>query len=541
VIQRRKWVLILVVLLVPTVAVLFSVTKPHKYQASAQVLLNQQNAVGGLTTNQGFVDPSRAAQTEAELARVPAIADRVVSAAHVAGLTSTAFLKQSSVTPSTGSDFLTFRVTDASPVLALQLVKLYARTFTDYRLELDTATLQRGRQAAARRLAQLDSAGLKGSALYKSVALQERQLSTLLTLQQPSDVLLPNSNPATAVSSHAVLNGIIGLTLGLMLGLVLVFVADGLDTRVRTVEEVRKRLGLRVLGRVPPPARQSEGLAMLRAPMSDEAEAFRVLRASLDVANTDDRARTIMVTSADAGEGKSTTVANLAIAFARAGRRVVLIDSDLRGPSLHRLFGLNEVPGFVDVELGDVKLDEALQSVPIAVLTDTPRVTGDRFTRREGSLAVLAAGQHLHDPDELEAGPALARILDGLRERADLVLVDAGGLLALGDSLSMSPHVDALLLVVRLNALRTPMLDDLARVLSSCPAETLGFVVTGMEQAMPYGRSERYTPPEPKLPVQHRLRALSVGALAKLQGETAVDVPAEPEPEPTPQPNAARG
>lgn len=531
VIQRRKWLLIQAVVLVPAVAAFLALNKAPSYQATAQVLLNQQNAVPSLTTSQGYVDPARAAQTEAELARVPAVANRAVKAARVPGLTSKAFLKQSSVTPSAGSDFLTFKVIDGQPAMASRLVSLYARTFTDYRHELDTATLERGRLAAARRLAQLTSAGLKGSSLYKSVALQERQLATLLTLQQPSDVLLPSNDPASRVSSGLVLNGIIGLTLGLMLGLILVFLVDGLDTRVRTVDEIRKRLGLRVLGRMPAPARQiweDEGLAMLKAPMSDEAEAFRVLRASLDVANVDDQARTIMVTSADAGEGKSTTIANLAVAFARAGRRVVLIDADLRGPSLHRFFKIDETPGFVDVELGDVELEKAMRVVPIAVPTETRRAGGSRFGRREGSLQVLPAGHALHDPDELEAGPALARIVHALRGQANLILVDAGGLLALGDSLAMSPHVDALLLVVRLNALRTPMLDDLARVLASSPAEKLGFVVTGMDKAMPYARSERYSPPEPKAPVQLRLRALRRSALAKLQREPAVESAVEP-------------
>jgi non-specific protein-tyrosine kinase len=497
VVRRRKWVLLEVLVLVPAVAVFISLSKPARYQATAQVLLNQQNATPGVTQSQTYVDPNRVIQTEAELARSPAIADRVAKAAHVPGMTPTSFLKTSSVTPSSGSDFLVFGVTDGDPTRAKRLVKLYARTFTNYRNQLAAASLHQGEDAATRRLAQLEAAGLKGSSLYRSVQLQQRQFETLITLQQPTDVVLPDSNPAQKVSAHAGRNGAIGLVLGLILGLIAIFLIDGLDTRVRTVEDIAKRLGMRLLGRFPTPDRHSGGLAMLRAPMSDDAEAFRVLRATLDVANVGDRARSIMVTSADAGEGKSTTVANLAVAFARAGRRVVLVDADLRGPSLHALFQIPETPGFVDVQLGDVTLDEALTSIPTALPGDSARGAGTRFERREGSLAVLPAGQRINDPDELDAGPALGRIVKALGDRADLVLVDAGGLLALGDSLAMSSYVDALLLVVRLNTLQMKVLDELGRVLSTCPAEKLGFVVTGVQPTMPLRRSERHPPSEP--------------------------------------------
>ena len=127
-------------------------------------------------------------------------------------------------------------------------------------------------------------------------------------------------------------NGLIAFCLGLVLALIVVFLVDALDTRVRSVDTIRDALGLpsaRTFGHAPSRLRKRNGLVMLADPTSREAEPFRALRWSLDLANAEHGARTIMITSAVDGEGKSTTVANLAVALARAGRRVVLIDADL--------------------------------------------------------------------------------------------------------------------------------------------------------------------------------------------------------------------
>ena len=173
--------------------------------------------------------------------------------------------------------------------------------------------------------------------------------------QKSSAQVVQPADDAPKVGPRTVRNGLIAFCLGLVLALVVVFLADALDTRVKSVDAIREALGLRLLGRLTTPSsrlRKRHGLVMLADPTGSEAEQFRSLRWSLDLANADHDARTIMVTSAVDGEGKSTTVANLAITLARAGRRVVVIDADLVKPHLHRLFGLDQQPGLTDVELG---------------------------------------------------------------------------------------------------------------------------------------------------------------------------------------------
>ena len=395
------------------------------------------------------------------------------------------FLKSSSVSTSTGSDLLTFSVKNSDPETAKSLATAYARAFTRYRRDLDSQEFQRAYTAVQLQLTKLRASGLEGSDAYENLVQKERELTALQALRSPTAVIVQEADRAENVGEQTIRNGMLGLVLGIVLGLGLAFLVEALDTRVRSVDAIRDRLGgLRLLGSLPAPPHileEDDRLVMVAAPMSYEAEPFRVLRATLDFANADLRAQTIMVTSALDGEGKTTTVANLAVALARAGRRVALIDFDLRRPRLHRVFDLNERPGLVDVELGNVRLQDALQEVPIIFEPGWTIEDGSQPTRSEGKLEVLSAGHMLLDPDELGVQSAMAKIVQGLQDHADVVLIDAAPLLPVSDSITLSAHVDGLILVVRLNALRSRGFDDVQQILSASPAAKLGFVLTGAE------------------------------------------------------------
>jgi polysaccharide biosynthesis transport protein len=531
VLRRWKWSFLLPVVLVPAIAVFISARKAPTYEASAQVLLQGQNVAESLSgVSPGNVDPARAAQTEADLARVPEVARRALAEARVLGLTPQKLLKSSSVSASASSDFLRFSVTNPDPAVARSLATGYAQAFTDYRHDLDTEELAATHQSVLQRIERLDKAGLRGSALYRSLVQKEQELTSIEALQTSSARLVDPAVRTTKIGSQKVRNGLIGLALGLVLGLMLAFLRDALDTRVRSLETIRKRLGLLLLGSLPAPPRRlarADRLVMTEAPMSHEAEPFRSLRASLDFANADARARTIMVTSAVDAEGKSTTVGNLAVALARAGRHVVLVDFDLRSPYIHRLFDLPERPGLIDIELGNTSLEDALRPVALAEQDSTAE---DRNlpTRRGGRLEVLPAGHPIKDPDGAELEVAIT--IERLRDRADVVLIDAAPLLPVGDTIALSAYVDAIILVVRLNALRSSALDDLRRILSSSPAAKLGFVLTGAPIGEEYAHSYRFGPPKRRLSVAsvaHR----SSRSPAELNGESPGQAPSSGQPQ----------
>jgi non-specific protein-tyrosine kinase len=189
-----------------------------------------------------------------------------------------------------------------------------------------------------------------------------------------------------------------------------------------------------------------------------------------------------MVTSGLEEEGKSTTVANLAIAFARTGKRVALVDLDLRRPSLGRFFDLNGHAGLTDIALGHVELGEALCTIPVAAPHDDDDDDRMRFNGNvgiEGLLEVLPTGPLPPDAGEFIQSRVVAEILRELEERADIVLIDAPPMLHVGDAMALTAKVDGLILVSRLNVLRRPMVSELRRMLSTAPAVTLGFILTG--------------------------------------------------------------
>jgi non-specific protein-tyrosine kinase len=247
---------------------------------------------------------------------------------------------------------------------------------------------------------------------------------------------------------------------------------------------------------------------MLEEPTGPQSEAFRMLRTNLEFVALDRDVKTIMVTSAVEQEGKSTTIANLAVALARAGQRVVLVDLDLRRPFVDKFFGI-EGPGVTQVALGHASLDEALVRVAItepgveAPITNgngvrkTVKANGNgngngRGSLLHGVLNVLPSGPIPPDPGEFVGTQALGEILSELRERADIVLVDAPPALHVGDALRLSTRVDGILLVTRMKVVRRRTLGELARQIATVPTPVLGFVVTGAEGEEGYGSAGGY-------------------------------------------------
>jgi receptor protein-tyrosine kinase len=384
----------------------------------------------------------------------------------------TDFLERSSVQAKLNSDLLLFSVTDSNAARAVKLVTLYGKEFAAYRRELDTATLRRADRELKKRIATLAAAGQTGSSQYQALQAQEQKLGTAITLQTSNVSLVKTPLGATKVRPKPLQSGILGFGLGIVLGIALAFLWEALDTRVRTTEEIERTLGLPLLARIPTPPRwlqRKRRLVMLSEPHSIHAEPYRVLRTNLDFFNLEHGARTIMVTSAVAEEGKSTTVANLAVALSRAGQRVVLVDLDLRRPALSKFFGFSEQVGVTDVALGRARL------APIRVDDDHRAGMPDAT---QGSLEVLTTGALPDDTGEFVGGVALTRVIAELRERADIVLIDSPPLFAVADAITLAAKVDGIIVLTRLGIVRRRMLDELRRVLGSIPAAKLGFVVT---------------------------------------------------------------
>jgi non-specific protein-tyrosine kinase len=509
VVSRRKWVILVAVVLVPLAAVGFSLHQQKLYRAQAQVLLSAQNLAAQLTNTQSTglnLQPDRIAATQASVARVPEIARRVLKRVPGSGLSVQSFLNRSSVSTATNADLLTFEVTHHDPKLARRLVDAYARQYTLYRRQLDTSAIENALRSVHARIKALVKAGGRRSQLHASLVDRQATLATMEALQTSNATVVEQAANAVQVQPRPTRNGILGLALGLVLGIGLAFLWEALDTRVRNAHEISERLdGLPLLARLSTPPRRLRSkhqLVMLDDPRGVQAEAFRMLRTNLEFVRLGRGVQTIMFTSAVEQEGKSTTIANLAVALARGGQRVVLVDLDLRKPFLGRFFGLDG-PGLTQVALGHVSLDDALATVALTDRAAPEGQNGDGGGREnsvKGILEVLPSGPIPPDPGEFVSTEELADILARLRERADIVLVDAPPALRVGDAMTLSSRVDGIILVARMKIVRRQMLAELSRQFATVPTPVLGFVLTGAgdeggyDSAYGYSRSYEQTP-----------------------------------------------
>jgi succinoglycan biosynthesis transport protein ExoP len=494
---RRKWIVLAAVALVPAIAVTLSLRQPALYRSTATVATKEGNLaaiVSGIQDNSFYADPNRLAQTQIHLSETPEIAARVLKRAGIKGGDPNALLGSIVIAADPNADILSFTVKDHDRNRAELLANAYAKEYTILRGELDTQSLRQARSDILKRISELQAQG--GGAYANSLNAKADQLQTLQELQKANAVIARPADYAAQVEPRPKRDGLIGLALGLMLGLGLAFLRDALDTRVRAAEDVAVRLGLPLLARIPEPPRKlqrAEELVMFKEPTSVRAEAFRMLRTNVDFASLDHDTRSIMITSALEKEGKSTTIANLALVAARSGKRVALVDLDLRRPRIDKFFKLEDQPGLTQVVLGHATLEEA--TTRIAITGDEPKalpVGGNGHVRVEGVLDVIPSGPIPPDPGEFVATAALARILETLQYRYDLVLIDAPPVLHVGDALTLATKVSALLIVTRLPGLRRGILSELSRVLETCPTRKLGFVVSGAHLEGGYGQGYYY-------------------------------------------------
>jgi capsular exopolysaccharide synthesis family protein len=472
-----------------------------QYEATAQVLLQPRASETPFDPNTGTrtVDPARQVQTEiqvlnsepvrnavrAKIGSVPKISASSVGQTDVIELTarSTDPARAALVANTYADSYIDFRRSQAVSGL-LDAVKGIQSQITELQAQIDDLDKQVGSGPVDKRTpAQQSADQRRTSAVQLQAGFKQKldQLQVDVSLNSGgAKKLVTATAPTSAASPKPVRNAILALVGGLILGTGLAFLFEYLDDSLRSKEDMEKVVaGVPVVGIIPAvqswKSRETPEVISLDDPSSVASEAYRALRTAVQVIALDRPLRTLQVTSPSAGEGKTTTLANLAVALARAGQRVVMVCCDLRRPRIHHFFGLENTVGFTSVLRGEVPLAEAVQWVP-----------------GEKRLVLLASGPVPANPSELLSGRRTAEVLTALQAQADIVLIDSPPVLPVTDGVVLAGRVDATLLVASAKSTTRKQLQRSAELLGQADAPLVGMVLNGVPTDGAYGYEYHY-------------------------------------------------
>ncbi len=507
VVMRRLWIIVLIVALAAGSAYYLSARQTKMYQATAKIMYAPQLNTGYSLNGQiSAVDPY--GQQDALQSVATAISNPVVqqSTAGVVGkqapgagygLTAQVESTTNNNLPNTVVDI---SATSSAPKTAQVAANAYAASFIAWRKQSQLEQIGSALAAMQAQMAGFRTAAERQSSSYL-LLVQSAQTLEIRKATATGDfsVVVPASLPAAPYAPRPLRNAILGLAVGLFVAVGLVFLLEQFDTKLRSHQEVSEILHLPVVGRVPRVDRgaiAADPLAAVHDQSGGAAESLRMLRSNLDYLDVDGTLSTVLVTSSVRGEGKSVTVCNLAITLAMGGRRVVLVDGDLRRPRVHKYLGLANNLGVSSVVAGKVPLVEALQRYNLPPL-DWSSNGGGRNGNGNGNgsgaaqsaaiagngdgarrLYVLTSGPLPPNPGEVIASKRFEAILAELKgSKIDFVLIDTPAFMSVSDAAAMAPRVDGAFVLVNMDGATKPILAEAKEFLDQLPTRKLGVII----------------------------------------------------------------
>jgi non-specific protein-tyrosine kinase len=491
--KRKLYVIVTAALTVGLVA--FSVVRqPPVYRSLGQVLvLNPSLDPTGRTQDVNL-------DTEAALAASPQVASEAAEILQT-DADPQALLGGLSVAVQPSTELLLFAYTAGDPETARAAVNAFVDGYMKFRRErfldqsfaasraiqerIDTAQLRltktRRRLAAATSLSAREQLQARANTLTAQVVFLQQQSLAALSSPEVGQVIESGSAPTLVDTRKRTL--LLALFVGLALGAGVALLVERFDDRLRGRKDLATYTAAPVLATIPhfdgSKRWDSPVLATMTAPESEVSEAYRRLRTGMLFAATQDDVHTVLVTSSEPSEGKTTTVANLAAALGGAGKRVIVVAADLRRPRLEAFFGLDNGtngsdsrPGLTNILAGEIGIDEALIAVP-----DLPNVS------------VLPSGPMVANPAELLESNAMRRIMAYLRDRADVILIDGTPVLGVSDALAISQLTDAVLLVADATQARRTTVSQARAQLAQVNGKLIGTVLNNLDpkRAKVYG------------------------------------------------------
>lgn len=486
---RRKWVIVVTVAVTVTVVVIGTLMATPKYVASAtlRVLTTASGSVDWVDYNIFYAD--RLMNTYAEIATSGPVLEELVQRL---GLDKP---PQIEVEVLANTELMQITIEDRNPILAREVANALAEILIAQSTELYTGggktaqeilseqltqiedELNQARRDYESLVAQLPEDSERIAAASRSIELKQETYAMLLEQYERArvteairtstlSVVEPAVVPQAPSKPRKKLNIALGFMIGLAGGVGLAFLFENLDTTLYTTEQIEEVTELSTLGKIPTAKRQRQIVFFNGS--SPQGEAFLRLRTHIFTLDHDAPPQTLLVTSAEPREGKSTIVANLAFVIAQSSRKVIVVDGDLRRPTMHKIFDLSNEMGLSSILGQEATLDEAVQDSKIP------------------GVQVLTSGPLPSNPAELLGSPQMTALIEQLVQQFDVVLLDTPSLLAVSDAAVLAPIVDGVVLVVGRARARREAVRAAHQQLADVKARSVGVVVNRAEQDASY-------------------------------------------------------
>ncbi|MDQ3103063.1 MAG: AAA family ATPase [Actinomycetota bacterium] len=465
-IRERIWLVVLCSAALAGAALVYGFVVDSVYEARADLLITPVPADSVTLTSLGLLresfDPAREIDTATQLVTTTAVAE-LVDDEVADGRTPGELLELVEALPVAQSNIVALTAEGSSSDAASELANGFAAAAIEQRTEALYARIDEVLPDLRDQLEELPVDSLTA----QEVAAQVGELETLRAGDDPTVSLATPASPPESASSPKRLLLVVGAGLvGLTLGVLATFALRLLDPRLRREEQLRELFQLPVLARVPNERSRSKQPLGREKLSAAAAEAYRTLRATLVAGRSRSGPTSILITGPSAAGGKTTTAINLATALAVAGKSVILIETDLRRPSIAGVFGIETEQGLVSVLLEESTLDEAL----ISIDTDG------------GSLRLLLADATGPSVAELIALPMTRQLVDDAKDIADYVVLDSPPLTEVIDALPLVGHVDEVVIVLRLGHSNLRQTKELGELIAGAGGRPAGVALLGVER-----------------------------------------------------------
>lgn len=509
VIIKWSWLVILITTGLVLLAYLYTNTLTRIYQTSTDILVGRFDQSNDVSQNSTFL-ASQVAQSHALLAKQQPILEAVANQTGYPGGWQALFFTAQVTT--SGGQLVNISVTDSDPLMAKRVADALAQELIKQSpINAQQQRSQEQRGFIETQLTQLEAKIKKGQAdeavLDEQAALENdpeqlealsaqleklearvekwqqsyADLSALVSQQESGSylsILAPAQLPTKPISPNVQLYLIIAGMLGLIISGAIIFAIEYLDETVKDANDAQAQLNIPTLGmiaRIGDIKKPTDQVVTLTHPRSPISEAYRVLRTNLRFSGIENPNGALLVTSSGPGEGKTTTAANLATTIAQSGKRVVLLDCDLRRPSLHSLFDVSNDVGLTDLFLDDApELDRVLKPTAIP------------------GMRLLTSGTIPPNPSEILDSRRMTEVLAALRNQSDMVVIDSPPALVVADASILGSRCSGAILVIDSGKTRVDVARRALDTLKQANVKVLGTVINKLAARRTAGYNYSY-------------------------------------------------